>query len=114
MNEDPFKEYIKEKTPNSYYREYAWHTAIGLQSVDGLRPSAYLIQAASRNINGEISFEEIHRLLHEYYEKSGERSAESRTEEADIVSARIAELLSEQAFVFFLQPNTYQYTRGCF
>ena len=43
MEKDPFKEYLKESEPDKAYKGYAWSTAIGLQAVDGLRPSKYLI-----------------------------------------------------------------------
>lgn len=105
MNADPFKEYIKESEPDKRDKGYAWHTAIGLQAVDGLKTSEYLVHTAVRNIEGEISFEEANTLLQTYYEENPVRDAEDRTEEADKVSARIAALLSEQAFSF--TPNEY-------
>lgn len=46
MNKDPFKEYIKESEPTKRDKGYAWHTAIGLQAVDGLKTSEYLIHTA--------------------------------------------------------------------
>ena len=58
MNKDPFKEYIMESEPSRREKGYAWHTAIGLQAVDGLKTSEYLVRTAVRNIEGEISFEE--------------------------------------------------------
>ena len=39
MDKDPFKEYIKESEPDKRDKGYAWHTAIGLQAVDGLKTS---------------------------------------------------------------------------
>ena len=48
VNRDPFKEYIKQTEPNKRDKGYAWHTAIGLQAVDGLKTSQYLIDTASR------------------------------------------------------------------
>lgn len=105
MNKDPFKEYIKESEPDKRDKGYAWHTAIGLQAVDGLKTSEYLVQTAVRNIEGEISFEEANALLQSYYEENPARDADDRTEEADKVSARIATLLSEKAFSF--TPNEY-------
>lgn len=39
MDKDPFKEYMKQSEPNKRDKAYAWHTAIGLQAVDGLKPS---------------------------------------------------------------------------
>ena len=103
MNKDPFKEYIKESEPAKRDKGYAWHTAIGLQAVDGLKTSEYLVHTAVRNIEGEISFEEANALLQTYYEENPTRDASDRTEEADKVSARIATLLSERAFSF--TPN---------
>ena len=105
MKHDPFKEYIRESEPDKREKGYAWHTAIGLQAVDGLQTSEYLKHTAVRNIEGEISFEEAGALLQNYYEENPSRDAEDRTEEADKVSLRIAALLSEKAFSF--TPNEY-------
>ena len=105
MNQDPFREYIKESEPKKRDKCYAWHTAIGLQAVDGLKTSEYLVHTAVRNIEGEISFEEANALLQTYYEENPPRDASDRTEEADKVSVRIAALLSERAFSF--TPNEY-------
>lgn len=105
MNKDPFQEYIKESEPAKRDKSYAWHTAIGLQAVDGLQTSEYLVQTAVRNIEGEISFEEANALLQTYYEENPASDMSDRTEEADKVSARIAALLSERAFSF--TPNEY-------
>ena len=105
LNRDPFQEYIRESEPDKRDKGYAWHTAIGLQAVDGLKTSEYLVRTAVRNIEGEISFEEANALLQSYYEENPARDKEDRTEEADKVAARIAALLSEQAFSF--TPNEY-------
>ena len=105
MNKDPFKEYIKQSEPNKRDKGYAWHTAIGLQAVDGLKPSQYLIDTAIQNIEGEISIDEAQELLNSYYEENPKLDAEDRTEEADKVSVRIAKILSEKAFSF--NPNEY-------
>lgn len=96
---------MKETEPNKRYKGYAWHTAIGLQAVDGLKTSEYLLHTAIRNIEGEISFEEANTLLQNYYEENPTRDATNRTEEADKVSARIAALISESSFS--LTPNEY-------
>ena len=105
MNKDPFQKYIRESEPDKRDKGYAWHTAIGLQAVDGLKTSEYLTRTAVRNIEGEISFEEANALLQSYYEENPSRDEEDRTEEADKVAARIAALLSEKAFSF--TPNEY-------
>ena len=105
MNKYSFKEYIRESEPDKRNKGYAWHTAIGLQAVDGLKTSDYLIHTAVRNIEGEISFEEADALMQSYYEENPAHDSNDRTEEADKVSVRIAALLSEKAFS--LTPNEY-------
>ena len=105
MKTDPFKEYIKQTEPNKRDKGYAWHTAIGLQAVDGLRPSEYLIATAINNIEGRIDIDEAQQLLDQYYRENPAAQENDRTEEADKVSARIAKLLSEKAFSF--TPNQY-------
>ena len=105
MNRDPFKEYIKQSEPNKRDKGYAWHTAIGLQAVDGLKPSKYLIDTAIKNIEGEISIDEAQELLNAYYKENLLLDDEDRTEEADKVAVRIAKTLSEKAFSF--TPNEY-------
>ena len=105
MEQDPFKEYIKETEPEKRDKGYAWHTAIGLQAVDGLRPSKYLIDTVIKNIEGDISIDEAGELLNSYYEENPKSDATDRAEEADKVSLRIVKIVSEKAFSF--TPNEY-------
>ena len=99
-----FDEYIRQSEPGKQQKGYIWQTAIGLQDVDGLKPSEYLIETAKKNIDGDITLEEANALIHSYYKsKTARLDVENRTEEADKVSARIAQILSEDAFVF--SPN---------
>ena len=100
MNKDPFEEYIKNKEPEKNEKGYAWHTAIGLQAVDGIKTSEYLQMTAIRSIEGEIDFLEAQKLLDSYYRENTAHSPEDRTEEADKVAVRIAQILSEKAFTF--------------
>lgn len=100
MDKDPFKEYLEQPEPSKREKGYAWYTAIGLQNVDGLKPSSYLLDTAKRNIEGEITIDQAQALLNSYYRENPVQSTQDRTEEADKVSARIAKLLSEQAFSF--------------
>ena len=97
-----FEEYLRSKEPGRAERAYLWRTAIGLQKVDGLTPSAYLVETARRNIEGEITIEESGRLIDEYYKVKKVRveAAKTRTDEADIVSQHIAEILGEPTFTF--------------
>ena len=105
MNKDPFKEYLIQSEPQKSDKGYAWHTAIGLQAVDGLKTSQYLVDTAIRNIEGDISIDEAQELLNSYYKENPQRDSENRTEEADKVAVRIAKILSEKAFSF--TPNEY-------
>ena len=101
IKKDPFDEYIKNLPPTRKELGQAWSTAIGLQDVDGLKPSKYLYETAKRSIEGEISVDEAGELINSYYEsKDGRIESEARTEEADKVSARIAKLLSDNSFTF--------------
>ena len=106
MEKDPFKEYLKESEPKKAHKSYIWSTAIGLQAVDGLKPSKYLIDTAIQNMEGKITMKEAQSLIDSYYkEKPYHLFDDERTEEADKVSFRIAEILSETAFSF--SPNEY-------
>lgn len=104
-------EYIREGEPDKLARVDAWQTAIGLQAVDGLKPSPYLLQTAKQHIDGEISIEDVQSRIEDYYQKRGERSEiELESEEADIVSSRIAKLLGERTFSF--SPATWKSIHG--
>jgi fido (protein-threonine AMPylation protein) len=95
-----FDEYIRQGEPNKIEKAKVWKTAIGLQDVDGLKPSDYLIATARKNIEGDISIEEVKHLIDNYYKQSPLKESDNRTEEADKVSARITEILTEQTFTF--------------
>lgn len=95
-----FEEYLRQGEPNKAEKAKVWKTAIGLQQVDGLKPSEYLIATARQNIEGDITIEEVKQRLDTYYKQHPNKTDEERTEEADKVSARIVEILSEQTFTF--------------
>lgn len=96
-----FEEYIRHTDASKKDKTLAWSTAIGLQQVDGLKPSSYLYETAKKNIEGELSFDEAKKLIDSYYESRTVRTQDDeRTEEADKVSSRIAQILSEPSFNF--------------
>ena len=105
MMKDPFEEYIRQTEPEKREKGYAWQTAIGLQAVDGLTTSKYLIETAIQNIEGNITIEQAQYLLDSYYKENPKSNVDERTEEADKVSIRIAKILSEKAFSF--TPTEY-------
>ncbi|MDO4178512.1 MAG: Fic family protein [Phascolarctobacterium sp.] len=100
MNYDPFQEYLKENEPDKKEKAYAWKTAIGLQAVDGIKTSEYLLATALKNIEGYITIDEAQDLLNSYYQESKKHSETDRTEEADKVASRITQILSEHSFSF--------------
>ena len=95
------EEYIRQGEPGRVEKSEAWQTAIGLQAVDGLKTSEYLLDTAKEHIEGNITIDEAQKRIQSYYEQRSERTeAEDNTKEADIVSARIAKLLGEKSFQF--------------
>ena len=95
------EEYIKQGEPDRAEKSEAWQTAIGLQAVDGLNTSEYLLDTAKDHIEGKITIDEAQKRIHIYYEQRTTRTeTENETKEADIVSARITKLLGEKAFQF--------------
>lgn len=95
------EEYIKQGEPDKTEKSKAWQTAIGLQAVDGLSTSPYLLDTAKEHIEGKISIDEVQKRIQSYYEQKTDRNeVEADTKEADIVSARIAKLLGEKTFQF--------------
>ena len=96
-----FDEYLRQGEPSRQESAANWQTAIGLQAVDGLQPSAYLLEVAGRNIEGEITLEESRQLIDSYYQSKTVRTPkEKEEEEADKVSANIARILKSHAFAF--------------
>lgn len=92
-------EYVRQGEPDRAEKARSWQTAIGLQQVDGLEVSDYLIDTAKLHIEGAIDTAGARRRIESYYEARAERSSvEDDSEEADLVSQRIVELLGERAF----------------
>lgn len=95
-----FDEYLRQGEPNKAEKAKIWKTAIGLQQVDGLKPSDYLIATAKQNIEGHITIDDVKQRIDSYYKQHPVKNSDNRTEEADKVSAQITELLGEQTFTF--------------
>ncbi len=98
-----FDEYIRQDEPQKREKGYAWQTAIGLQAVDGLKPSHYLIETARKDIEGEITIDEAEQLIRSYYQSKEARTPEdAEMYEADTASTNIRRLLTEKTFAFTL------------
>jgi len=97
-----FDEYIRQGEPSQKEKAQIWQTAIGLQDIDGLRVSDYLIETAKENIEGKITIDEVQYRIESYYkqQKISQHIGNNRTEEADTVSSRISKILSNDTFSF--------------
>ncbi len=103
LNEQSYslETYLRQSEPEQAEKSAAWRAAIGLQDVDGLKTSAYLLETAKQHIEGQIDITTVKQRLHSYYEQKRQRlGVEDNCEEADLVSVHIAEVLSEQTFQF--------------
>ena len=65
-----FEEYILQGEPDQRQRAENWKIAIGLQAVDGLHTSDYLLQLARQHIEGKITMNDVKRLLNDHYKSS--------------------------------------------
>ncbi|MBQ9652270.1 MAG: Fic family protein [Prevotella sp.] len=95
-----FDEYIRQGEPAQRERAEAWRVAIGLQAVDGLKTSEYLQQTARRNIEGEITIDEVRELVKQYYVTKTTHDKDDDEEEADRVSSNIVRVLASHTFDF--------------
>ena len=97
-----FEQYLTSGEPGMEERARNWSMAIGLQDVDRLKPSEFLLQQAKANIEGSLSSEEVGKRLEEYYSQRSvrEKAEADGTFEADQVANRINILLAEKAFSF--------------
>lgn len=84
---------------NKYSKKYIIETGMGLQDVDQLKNSSYFVNESKRYIKGEISLSELEEIINSYYKNKPEES-EERTEEADKISVRIAQIIEDDSFVF--------------
>lgn len=69
MNIEQFNEYLKHVDPSKQKISNNWKTSIGLQAVDGLHVSEFLLDIAKRNIDGEITIDEAIALIEMHYSK---------------------------------------------
>ena len=95
-----FDKYIVHGEPEQRAKADAWQTAIGLQDVDGLKVSEYLLDTAQQHIEGEITIDEAQRRIKAYYETKSGHDAED--EEGDKASANIVKIINEPSFAFSL------------
>jgi len=92
---------IENETADSAKKQEYWNTGIGLNKVDNLEPSKYLLDLSEKNINGELKYYEVEKLLKDYYKAKNINDIKIQKEkECDLVSLRIAQLLEDETFGF--------------
>jgi fido (protein-threonine AMPylation protein) len=102
---DELDQYTRVEEVSQAERAEAWMTAIGLQAVDGLKTSDYLLETAKDHIEGRISMSTAKERIESYYNQRQHRQdLENNAHEADTVSARITELINTPTF--HLSPVT--------
>lgn len=93
--------YFKSPEPGVRERADAWATAIGLQKVDGLVPSQYLLDLAKRHIEGKLTQRQVSRRINDYYSAKDETNPpDPSKEEPDKVSELIVKVINDGAFEF--------------
>ena len=92
---------IENETTDIAKKQEYWNTGIGLNKVDNLKPSKYLLDLSKKNINGELKYYEVENLLKTYYETQNTNDINIQNEkECDLVSLKIAQLLEDSSFGF--------------
>ena len=91
-----FDEYIRQGELGPRQKAQAWQTAIGLQDVDGLKPSPYLLDTAKRHIEGDITIDEVKGLIDTYY-----KSRKGRLSSGNLVLGEQNELKNRYLHIGF-------------
>ena len=92
-------EYVEDYKSSTSIKKSQWDMAVGLQEVDNLKPSKYLLELKEKNIIDNMNIDEVYKELNKYYiEKKQENDVNEDELECDFVSTRIVELLNEDKF----------------
>lgn len=83
-----FNKHIQHPDPDKREKASNWRMAIGLQAVDELKTSDFLIETARRHIEGEITMDEQEQIKKYHHAKKKQKVA--RIIRADKGSAKSA------------------------
>ncbi|MBE6141186.1 MAG: hypothetical protein E7172_06665, partial [Firmicutes bacterium] len=92
MDDITYDKIVDEK--NSKIKQLYWNIAFGLQEVDGLKPSKYMVQLSKEHIEGKKTYKQVQDEITSYYVKNS-NNYDDDEEEADEVSTAIYEILSD-------------------
>lgn len=106
MDDITYDKVLDEKEPK--VKQLYWDIAFGLQEVDGLKPSKYMVQLSEEQIEGKKTYKQVQNAITSYYAKNVNNHDDDDEEEADEVAIAIYEILSDGAFRFdFLTYKNY-------
>ena len=111
MNEITYDKVEDEKNPK--IKELYWNIAFGLQDVDGLKPSKYMIDLSQEHINGKKTYKQVQEEITSYYKKN-QNDHDDNEEEADEVATAMYEILNNKCFRFdYLTLKNYHQRLFC-
>ena len=103
-----------EDTKSPKVKQLYWNIAFGLQEVDGLKPSKYMVELSQEHINGKKTYNQIREEIISYYQKNKDNHDDDDEEEADEVSTAIYEILNNKSFRFdYLTLKNYHKRLFC-
>lgn len=112
MEEITYNKVEDEKSPK--IKQLYWDIAFGLQDVDGLKPSKYMIELSKEHINGQKTYHEVKEEITSYYKINSDNHADDDEEEADEVSIAIYQILNNKSFRFdYLTLKNYHQRLFC-
>lgn len=103
-----------EDEKSSKVKQLYWNIAFGLQEVDGLKPSKYMVKLSEEHIEGKKTYQQVQKEITSYYEKNKDNHDDDDEEEADEVSIAIYEILNNKSFRFdYLTLKNYHQRLFC-
>ena len=101
---------LDDKSPK--VKQLYWNIAFGLQEVDGLKPSKYMLDLSKDHIKGKKTYYQVLDEITSYYKKNQDN--DNDFEEADEVSTAIYEILNSKSFRFdYLTLKNYHQKLFC-
>lgn len=97
MDEISYDKVVDENNPK--VKQLYWNIAFGLQEVDRLKPSKYMVELSEEHINGKKTYDKVQEEITSYYSKNKVKFNEDE-KEADIVATAIYEILIDKSFRF--------------
>ena len=112
MSEISYNKVEDEK--NKEIKQLYWNIAFGLQEVDELKPSKYMVKLSEEHIKGLKTYLQVQEEITSYYKKNKDNHGDDNEEEADEVATAIYEILNNKSFRFdYLTLKNYHQRLFC-